>query len=168
MKKLLTLVIAVGLTACSSDDSNLIPEDPATNISATITNALLNGNWLRTCVVSGPASYDVSATFSDGIGSLFATEYSDTTCSTTSMIGTTVDFTYTIGNDVTLDGSVAGITTVSEINFDFGGGSLSFDLAAINNLTILYFGDTDSDANFNGDTLDKRAIKLDPTFYTRQ
>ena len=162
MKKILALAAIIGITGCASDD-------PTADLSATITNALLNGTWVRICEITGASSsFDVTLTLNEGNGTFILNSYPNLACASTGTADLNLSLTYTFGKQVTVDGSVAGITSASEIDFDFTGGAPSFDLIAIDNLTFLYFGDTDTDPNFDGSTVAKRAIKLDSAPYILQ
>ena len=160
MKKIIALsAIVIGLAGCSSDD-------PAANLSSTLTNALLNGTWASGCVDDTPDSLQITAMFNNGTGSVSITKFvGDTTCDPANLA--TVEnetFTYTIGTDVTVDGSVAGITTATQVDFtDTTAGSpdigtIDYDIFAIKDLITLYIGDTDG-AN-DGSTAALRPIVL--------
>ena len=167
MKKIL-LVSAfssvLALSACSSSD------DPA---PATLTNALLNGTWASGCVIDGPDSFTAIATFNNGNGTTEITGYiGDTTCTNVSFIENET-FSYILGSDVTVDGSVAGITTATQIDItdttdpnspDFG--TIDYDIFAITNLITLYAGNTDG-VN-DGSTAALRPTQLDDTPFTKQ
>ena len=166
MKKIIAIsTIVIGLSGCSSDD-------PAAVISSTLNNTLLNGTWVSGCVVEAQDSFMATGTFNNGTGSSLVTFYiGDTTCTNVSMVENET-FTYTIGADVTVDGSVAGITTATQIDFknttvgsaDFG--ELDYDIYAITNLITLYIGDTDG-AN-DGSTPALRPVQLLDAPFTKQ
>ena len=167
MKKIIAIsTIVIGLAGCSSSD------DPAANLNSTLTHALLDGTWLSDCFVEAPDSFKVSATFNNGSGSVSFTNYfGDTTCTTVSNIEDET-FTYTIGSDVTVDGSVEGITTATQIDFtDTTPGAIpadeeSFDIFAIKDLITLYVGD--STGVNDGSTAALRPTQLQNIPFTQQ
>ena len=116
------------------------------------------------------ASVRLDITFNDGKVSAVGTTYSDAACAMVSTVeNSTAD--YTIDGDVTIDGSVAGITSGTKIDTtDTTPGSLGekeFDIFAISNLTTLYIGN--SDGLNDGTTADKRPTQLDSEIvFTRQ
>jgi len=156
MKKILILstILAV-LTGCSSDD------DAAA--ASALTHALLDGTWVSGCNVEAPFSFKVTVTLNNGSGSATTTDYSDDTCTAINMVENET-FNYVIGKDVTVDGSVAGITTATQVNFTdttpgaVPAGEKTFDIFAIANLITLYIGDTDG-AN-DGSTAALRPTQL--------
>ena len=145
MKKFIALsAIIIGLAGCSSSSDDVtVP-----SIDGSVTDLLLNGNWLSNCVVEVPNSFMVAATLKNGVGSSVGTTFSDTACTMVSMVEQDT-FTYTLGADVTVDGSVAGITTATEVDTtdttvgspDIG--TIEYDIFAIKDLVTLYVGDTD-------------------------
>lgn len=167
MNKIMALcAILIGLAGCSSSD------DPAADLSATLTNALLNGTWASDCFVDASDSFTVIATFNDGNGTTEITNYiGDTTCTNISFIENET-FSYIFGNDVTVDGSVAGITTATQIDVTdttIGSptlGEIDYDIFAITNLITLYIGNTNG-VN-DGSTAALRPTQLDNTPFTKQ
>jgi hypothetical protein len=85
-------------------------------------------------------------------------------------INSTVSFKYTLGGPHTLDGTVAGITEGTELNFTgfTNGDPDTFDAIAINNLTDLYFTDENADPAKDASSVDKRPTKLDPIPFIKQ
>ena len=170
MKKIIALsAILIGLAGCSSSD------DPVVNLPATITDALLNGTWASGCIVDDPDSFTVTATFNNGDGTSELTGYlGDTTCATANLSFVENEtFSYILGSDVTVDGTVAGITTATQIDVtdttdpnspDFG--TIDYDIFAITNLITLYAGNTDG-VN-DGSTAALRPTQLDDTPFTKQ
>jgi hypothetical protein len=166
MKKILALSLALtALTGCSTSDST-------DEILSTITHALLNGTWKSECVIDGSTSYIATGTFNDGKATFKATTYSDTTCTTMSADEPAQTSTYTIGKDVTVDGSVAGITTATELDLidttpgASPAGEKSYNIFAIKDLITLYAGD-DTGAN-DGTTVAKRPTKLWNVKFSKQ
>ena len=98
-----------GVAGCTSSSSS-----SPSGVSATVTTAQLVGTWLLACEVEAPGSYSVSLTLTTTDGTMDITEYSDTNCQLLSQPFTET-FSYTLGADFTLDGTVAGITTGTEL-----------------------------------------------------
>ena len=171
MKKIIAIsAIVIGLAGCSSssDDATVPP-----SIDGSVTHLLLNGAWLSNCVVEAPISFRVSALLNDGIGSTIVTVFSDTGCTITPEVEPPETFTYTLGANVTVDGSVAGITTATQVDFigttpgAIPAGEESFDILAIKDLNTLYVGD-DTGVN-DGTTAALRPTTLSSTItFTKQ
>jgi len=165
--------------SCSGTTNFTGTRDPAigcgttTSTPTSVTHALLNGTWKSNCgITSSVTSNDITAVFNNGIGGLTATTYSDNSCSTIAMqeLGT---LSYTLGSDVTVDGSVAGITTATQIDLtdttvgSSTNGEITYDIAAIKDSTTLYTGD-DSGVN-DGSTPALRPTQLqDFLVFTKQ
>ena len=169
MKKFIALsAIVIGLAGCSSSSDDVtVP-----SIDGSVTALVLNGTWLSNCVVEAPNSFMVLANLNNGLGSSVGTTFSDTACTMVSMVEQDT-FTYTLGADVTVDGSVAGITTATEVDTtdttvgspDFG--DIDYDIFAIKDLNTLYIGD-DTGVN-DGTTAALRPTTLSSTVtFTRQ
>jgi hypothetical protein len=146
-----------------------------TTTTTSVTHALLNGTWKSNCgITSSVESNDITAVFNNGVGSLTATTYDDNSCSAANIVMTDPGtFTYTLGSNVTVDGSVAGITTATQFDLtdttagspDFG--EITYDIAAIKDSTTLYTGD-DSGTN-DGSTSALRPTQLqDFLYFTKQ
>ena len=171
MKKFIVIsAIIIGLVGCSSssDDATVPP-----SIDGSVTHSLLNGAWLSNCVVEAPISFRVLALLNDGIGSSTGTVFSDTGCTTIPKVEDPQTFTYTLGANVTVDGSVAGITTATQVDLiDTTFNAIppneeSFDIFAIKDLTTLYIGD-DTGVN-DGTTAALRPTTLSSTIiFTKQ
>jgi len=143
MKKIVILsVIVAGLVGCSSSNDAVPTEEE-------IALALLNGVWTRACEVSGTNSLTSQYTFNNGAGNVLITEYPNLTCAdgaTTILLDE--DYTYSLGDEVTLDGSVEDITSGNKINFVYAVSPPSFGIYAIKDLINLYLENTSStDAN---------------------
>ena len=135
VKKLLVLgLITVGLASCSSND-------PAAPTDEELTHLLLNGTWQGACLEAGALSFKVEHIYNNGTGSTSLNEYANGTCIGTP-VSTPKDFTYTFGADVTVDGTVAGITEAQEINLVFSDAAFSdeYNIFAIKDLISLYTG----------------------------
>ncbi len=150
MKKILLLsTLLLGLTACSSTEDELV---------ATITNALLNGTWTK-CEIDGTStSFKVTMTLNNGTGTSDVLTYANTTCAGNGAAEPQESITYTLGADVTVDGSVAGITTATAADISFNAAPAELSVVAIQNLNTLYVGD-------NGTTT-TRATVLGSTPFT--
>lgn len=161
MNKIIILsTILAGLAGCSSSDG-----DP-TNVSATVTTAQLIGTWRTACQDEDPGSYNASLTFNDTSAIIVINTFSDAGCQTPIAIGIG-SFTYTLGADFTLDGTVAGITTGTEIDFtDDATTETDYDSIAIVG-DLLYLGDDGADPLKDTTTPDKRPTKLDDIPFTK-
>ena len=152
-----------------------------------ITSTLLSHTWTSGCVIDGADSYRPTLVFTTSGGVLYHSGngtssniyyLEDTTCAVTEAfpVPETRDlntFSYTLGNDVIVDGSVAEITAATEIDIatNTSGGLIPFgvadyDIFAIKDTFTLYFGNK-TDPN-NGTTLELRPTQLtDTVIYTR-
>ena len=148
--------------------------DTAEELKSTVTNALLNGTWQSDCAIEGADSYIAVGTFNNGKVDFESTQYvGSNTCDTnlTSSIENS-SATYTIGKDVTVDGSVAGITTAVEVDMVdttpglSPAGEKSYNIFAIKDLNTLYVGD-DTGSN-NGTTAALRPTQLRDLKFTKQ
>jgi len=136
MKKILLVsAILASLAGCSSDD----PEPTA----AEITLALLNGTWLSTdCEDLGTgAGGSIQYTFNNGTGEETLLRFANLNCTGTGVADPASNFAYTVGDDVTTNGSVDGITAAHQINmvFDFNARE-EYNIFAIKDLASLYLG----------------------------
>ena len=167
MKKIIALsAILIGLVGCSSSD------DPVANLPATVTDALLNGTWESSCIVDDPDSFTAEVTIFNGDITTLITTYSDS-LDCTPVGAVTPDIltsSYTLGSDVTVDGSVAGITTATQIDITDttpgSPGETDYDIIAIKDLLTFYTGFID--AVYTGKTPATRPIQLDNTPFTKQ
>ena len=135
MKKILLVsAILSTLAGCSSDDPVPTSED--------ITHALLNGTWLQNidkCEAAGAISYLTQLTFNNGTGEETLLEYANETCTGTGNPLSSQDITYTFGDDVTVDGSVDGITAAHQINITYPS-RVEYNIFAIKDLITLHTG----------------------------
>ena len=166
-KTIIISTIIAGLSGCSSDSTSTLGAG-----TTTVSNATLNGSWKAACeIITTDLSIDAIITFNSGDANVIITTYSDETCDIVTMLETGT-VTYTLGSNVTVDGTIDGITAATQIDIlnttvgsvDFG--NENYDLVAIKDLTKLYFGDTDG-AN-DGSTPALRATQLEDTFFTKQ
>ena len=136
MKKILLVsAILAALVGCSSDSVEPTADE--------LTHLLLNGTWLSDCLENASTSFKKQYTFNDGVGEEVISTYANATCIGTATAGM-VTFTYTFGDDVTLDGSVASITAAQQINLTFdGSGEEQFNIFAIKDLITFYLGAED-------------------------
>ncbi len=182
MKYTIVLItIFASLVGCSEE----APEE----FDRIITSTLLSHTWTSNCVIDVEDSYIPTLVFTSNGGILFDSGngtssnlyyLGDTTCTITELnpvpeIRDLNTFSYTLGSDVIVDGSVAEITVATEINTTTNTteglitfGVADFDIFATKDAFTLYFGNkTDPD---NGTTIDLRPTQLtaDPAVtYTR-
>ena len=183
MKYTIALItIFANLTGCS--------EEPPEEFDRIVLSAFLNVTWTSECVVdiNGTDSYiptlaftsDGGVLYNSGTGTSSNSYYvEDTTCTVTDAfpvpeIRDSNTFSYTLGKNVIVDGSVAEITDATEIDTTTntsGGlipfGVAEFDIFAIKDKVTLYFGNkADLDS---GTTIELRPTQLSDSFiYTRQ
>lgn len=151
MKYNITLItIFISLTGCS--------EEPPEEYNRIIISTLLNATWTSECVIDGENSYIPVLVFTSSGGILYNSgtgtsskiyHLNTTTCD--SLEAETLEtntFSYTLVNDVTVNGAVAEITKATEIDIasnTSGGlipfGVADFDIFAIKDKFTLYFGD---------------------------
>ena len=183
MKYIIALItIFAGLSGCS--------EEPPEEFDRIVLSAFLSVTWTAECVIddtTGTDSYiptlvfatDGGVLFNSGTGTSSNSYYlEDTTCTVNDanpipVIRDSNTFSYTLVNNVIVDGSVAEITEATEIDTTTntsGGlipfGVAEFDIFAIKDKFTLYFGNkTDPD---NGTTIELRPTQLSDSFiYTR-
>ncbi len=181
MKHIITLItLFAGLAGCS--------EEPDEELERIVISALLNTTWTSECVidVDGENSYLPTLIFTSSGGALYNSGngsssniyyLGDTTCIITEAnpepetrdLNT---FSYTLGNDIIVDGTVAEITKATEIDTvnttedspDIG--AEEYDIFAIKDKYTLYFGNK-ADLN-NGTTVDLRPTQLsESVIFTR-
>lgn len=154
MKKPLILsALLVGLTGCSDEATT------EAALTTVLTNALLNGTWFKCEIESagpnpGTTSFSVTVVLNDGVGTSDVTNYANLTCSGPGNASPQEIITYTLGVEVPVDGTVAGITTATEMDLSFNGATADLSVVAVENLTMMYAGG-------NGTTT-TRATTLDP------
>ena len=106
-------VILASIVGCASDSNN--ENTPVT----TVTESLFTGTWLK-CENDDPVtSFSNTITFNgDGTGSATQVRFADQNCVTPDPSEADIDqiFTYMLGADVIVDGSVANITTATEFD----------------------------------------------------
>ena len=182
MKYTIALItIFAGLTGCS--------EDPPEEYDRIIISTLLSTTWTAECAPddTGVNSYistlvfatDGGILYNSGTGTSSDVYYlDDLTCTVTEAfpepeIQNLNTFSYTLGNNVIVDGSIAEITEATELDTvnttvdssDLG--ATEYDIFAIKDKYTLYFGNKE-DPN-NGTTIDLRPTQLtDSVIYTRQ
>lgn len=175
MNKIIILsAILAGLAGCSSSSS----DDTSTGVSATVTTAQLVGAWQLACEEEfddngvSMGSFEGVVTLTSSTGIVTATMYSDANCNEIAQIMDPQTFSYTLGPDFTLDGTVAGITTGTELNDeDTTIGSIDFGEKTYTSIALvgdsLYTGDDEADPLKDATTPDKRPTKLDPVPLTK-
>jgi hypothetical protein len=156
MYKLSALLTSlIGLSGCING------ETVANNITGRVVS--VDGTWLSNCVVEGAISSKTTIINTNGTGNISEQTYSDTTCTTTSMLEG-AEYTYELLDAVTVDGTVDGITTATKINVTYTSGVVGseFNIVAIKDTQVMYFGD-------GGTTDALRPAQLDGSLvYTRQ
>ena len=175
MKYTITLItLFASLAGCS--------EEPPEEYDRIVISTLLNNTWISECVVDEANSYIPTLVFTTNGGTLYNSgtgssskiyHTDDTTCSTLEPEVVDINtFSYTLGKDITVDGTVADITEATEIDTinttedsaDLGAGE--YDIFAIKDRFTLYFGNK-VEPN-NGTTADLRPTQLsDSVIYSR-
>ena len=181
MRYIIALItIFISLTGCS--------EDPPEEYDLIVLSTFLSATWTRECVPEDENSYISTlvfttiggALYNSGTGTSSNVYYlGDTTCTITEAfpvpeIRDLNTFSYTLGNNVIVDGSVAEITEATEIDTTTntsGGlipfGVADFDIFAIKDKFTLYFGDKTELSV--GTTNELRPTQLtESVIYTRQ
>ena len=177
MKKLYrfcaSLALILILANCGGGDGD---GDDIGFTSGTVTNTTLNGTWLSNCDADPfflpDYSIQASALFNNGRLTLIVTSFDNTICTGNITTQETFTATYILGIDVPVDGSVAGITSATKIDYidttiaspEFG--EQTFDIIAIKG-NNLYEGD---DNGVNDGTTDalRPTTLLDDSVFTRQ
>lgn len=123
----------------------------------------LDGTWTTACLVDAPNSVIVELLINNGTVNSTTTTYGTTTC-TGSVTAEPTNLSLKLGDAVTLDGSVAGITTATEVDatnttpLSPDNGEVEYSIIAIKG-DALYYGDFDG-VN-DGTTPTRRSIQLD-------
>ena len=156
------------LAGCGGSSSS------GSGVSGAVTTTLATGTWKSPCLLDDEDPLDIfniiieiiiDATTITGTVTIY--DQADTTC-TAVLMTENLDFTYTLGGNVTVDGSVAGITTATKIDItDLNPpGGIEYELIAIS-INKLYLGNTDGANDGSTDAL--RPTQLDGSeFFTRQ
>jgi hypothetical protein len=175
MKYTLTLIaVLISLAGCSEE----LPEE----YDRIVISTLLNATWTTACVIDGENSYIPRLTFTTNGGENYDSgtgtssniyHTGDTTCATIDPeIQDINTFSYSLGENVIVDGSVDELTEATQIDTvnttaestDIG--AEEYDIFAIKDKFTLYFGDK-TDLT-NGTTADLRPTQLtDAVKYTR-
>ncbi len=164
MKKIILLsAILAGLAGCSSSD------DAPTAVSGTVTAAELVGTWLIACEAEAGGSFNVAATLTATTGEIAVSTFDDAICTPITQNGMETDtFSYTLGADFALDGTVASITTGTELDsIDTNTLVSSFDSIALVG-TSLYLGDDEADPAKDASSPAARPTTLDDTPLIKQ
>jgi len=129
MKNTLIICAAVlGLAGCGSSDIGSPPAadnepvvDPGSPLAVgggSGTNGGLDGAWTSLCDVHDDLTSEmVTITYSGRTALTEVIFYSDSNCQTISQMGS-YTATLKFGNDVTVDGSIDGITSATEFDFE--------------------------------------------------
>jgi hypothetical protein len=161
-------ILSVWLTACGGGGGGGGGDDITIGDDGTALENI-DGTWLSNCDIDAPSdiSSDLLVIAINGDLTVIATAYGNLSCNNDDiLIQETVTATYILGSAVTVDGSVAGITTATEIDItDTTAGSpefgeTSFELVAIKD-NEAYFGDCDGVNDCSTETL--RATQLSDT-----
>ncbi len=144
-------------------------------VSGAVTTTLATGTWKTPCKLDDEDPADIVNFIIEVIidattitGTVTVYDQADTTCTGTSAVVGLDPLTYILGDNVTVDGSVAGITTATKIDTTDPGPpiEIDYDLIAISN-NKLYLGNTDGVNDGTSDAL--RPTQLDGVyFFTRQ
>lgn len=170
MKYTFTLVaVLISLAGCS--------EESPDEYDRIVMSTLLNATWKTECVVDGENSYLPTLTFSSNGGKNYDSgtgtstniyHTGDTTCATFDPeIQDINTFSYSLGENVTVDGSINELTEAMEIdtvNTTEGSADIDaeeYDIFAIKDKFTLYFGDKTDPTN--GTTADLRPTQLTDT-----
>lgn len=143
-----------------------------------VTAALMNGTWVSDChldddeiAMTGLTYVVIIVTINSGTLSGLSNSYAnnDTACTGAFTAIPSADIsTFTLGENISLDGSVAGVMAATEIDI-FNPGfppDTTFEIVAIKD-NKLYLGDLEGSFNGTSDAL--RSVQLDGVyFYTRQ
>ncbi len=143
------------LTGCSSSST--------TPAAATTALTSIDGIWQSACQAiemdGGDFSFQVTFTANGGNSVVIQDSFNGLTCE-----GDNLDEdgpeneTYTLGDVVTVDGSVASITSATKIDLTDKDGVTSYNIVAING-NNLYIGDDDEDDSI-GETEENRPEQL--------
>ena len=184
MKYTIALItIFAGLSGCS--------EEPPEEFDRIVLSTFLSVTWTSECVIddtTGTDSYIPTLVFATDGGILYNSGtgtssnvyyFEDTTCTVNEAypvpdIQESNTFSYTLGNNVIVDGLVEGITEATEIDTTTNTseglitfGVAEYDIFAIKDKYTLYFGNK-ADLN-NGTTIEFRPTQLtEDIIYTRQ
>jgi hypothetical protein len=148
------------LTGCSSSSTT-----PAATTATTTALTSIDGIWQSACqaieIDGGPYSFQLTLTADDGNSVFIQDFYNGLTCE-----GDNLDEdgpeneTYTLGDVVTVDGSVASITSATKIDLTDEDGVTSYNIIAISG-NNLYVGDEGDDENNGiGETEENRPEQL--------
>lgn len=133
-----------------------------------LTPAELVGIW-KDCNADGEDSIEQIHTFTTSTVSIVETKFTgNTECSGGVAVSETLDATYVLGNIVTVNGAVIGITNTTQINMISTADKTkkSFDLIAIDGGKQLILGDTSEDKD--GNTEANRATQLFSQAFQKQ
>lgn len=167
-----TLALMLMLASCGGGSTS----GTVGSIPGTVTHTTLNGTWLSDCEVDPVflpgISINASALFNNGTITLTITSFDNTTCTGNTATQETFTATYILGSDITVDGSVAGISSATKIDYidttlnspDIG--EQTFDIIAITG-NKLYEGDDDGVNDGTTDALRPTQLLGDIVF-TRQ
>jgi hypothetical protein len=148
------------LTGCSSSSTT-----PTATAAAATALTSIDGTWQSACTVieidGGEFSFQVTLTADDGNSEVTEALYNGSKCKGDNVNpdGTEPENeTYTLGDVVTVDGSVASITSATKIDLTDEDGVTSYSIVAISG-NNLYIGD-DEEEDSIGETEENRPEQL--------
>ena len=179
MKYIITLItIFASLTGCS--------EEPPEEFDRIVLSTFLSATWTSECKIdiNGADSYiptlvfvtDGGALYNSGTGTSSNIYYLNTTaCDSLEPVTQDINtFSYTLVNDVIVDGSVVEITEATEIDIasNTSGGLIPFgvadyDIFAIKDKFTLYFGDKAELSDGTTNELRPTQLTAETFIYTR-
>ena len=153
------------LTGCSSSSTTPPAATTATATATALTS--IDGTWQSACTVleieGGEFSSQVTLTADDGNSEITEALYNGSECEGDNVNpdGTEPENeTYTLGDVVTVDGSVASITSATKIDSTDEDGVTSYNIVAVSG-SNLYIGDEGDDENNGiGETEETRPEQL--------
>lgn len=151
------ILLSAWLAACGSSGGG-------SSSDGTLELKDLDGTWTTACLVDAPNSLMVELLINNGTLNSTTTTYAGNTCSGGVMMIELTNLSLKLGDAVTLDGSVAGITTATEVDatnttpMSPDNGEVEYSIIAIKG-DSLYYGDFDG-VN-DGTTPARRSIQLD-------
>jgi hypothetical protein len=159
-RRCLIIGLSIWLTACGGSSGSSGSGSDGEDDRVTLKD--LDGSWTSSCFVEAPNSLIIAITFDNSTVKVEETVYGDLVCNLVMMMEPPVTSTIDLGDTITVDGSVAGITSATKLDVTITSGpntgTTEYDLVAIKD-DKMYLGDN-SGAN-DGSTLAKRPTQLD-------
>jgi hypothetical protein len=133
-----TFFALLTLAGCGGGgDSTAARVAPTTPIALTS----VDGEWISNCQGTTEATILLN---SNGTGRISVRDYIDgSNCTELISYLEDAEYTYTLGSAVPLDGTIAGITSATKINFTFTSGATGnlYNIISINDNNKMYIGD---------------------------